>query len=174
MSLYNYKKKAKPALWATVPALGGKSAGEGRHKTSSGVVRAYRRKPGAFPVRVQIPSRRTRIRPRSRRMTKLMAYYNEIKAIFLSAHPTCEVHDAHTHPATQVHHSRGRAGTLLLDVRYWKAVCSGAHEWIGAQPQDARRTGFLCAKGDWNRAPQDADTRKLRDLIKDITHGEVS
>lgn len=161
MSLKGYHRKTKPALWTTVPALGGKSPPVSSSFKSK-FNHASDQKFGK-PFKVV-----RRIRPRSRRMTKLMAYYNEIKAIFMAAHPTCEVHDAHTHPATQVHHSRGRAGTLLLDVRYWKAVCSGAHEWIGAQPQDARRTGFLCAKGDWNRAPQDADTRKLRELIKEI------
>lgn len=54
-------------------------------------------------------------------------------------------------PATDVHHTRGRAGRLLLDTQYWVAVCRQCHEWIGSNPNEARKAGLLCSKGEWGK-----------------------
>lgn len=32
--------------------------------------------------------------------------------------------------ATQVHHMKGRTGSLLCDTRYWLAVCQECHRYI--------------------------------------------
>lgn len=119
-------------------------------------------------ARFKTTATRTRIRPRSRRMTKLMAYYNERRAAFLLKHPRCKWH---TTPckANQVHHSRGRVSTLLLDERFWIPLCAGAHDFVGEHPNMAREQKLLCAVGDWNRAPHDAVTRKLQEKIKELT-----
>lgn len=60
---------------------------------------------------------------------------------------------------------RGRAGTLLIDVRFWKAVSREAHDWIQAHPVEARAEGLLCGPGEWNVAPRDAETARLRALL---------
>lgn len=110
------------------------------------------------------------LRRRSRRMTKLMQFYNLKKIVFLARQPQCAVHkDAFKCEATQIHHSRGRLLTLLLDTRYWKGVCQAGHDWIQCDPKDARELGVLCARGDWNRAPADDETKRLRELMKEIT-----
>lgn len=116
-----------------------------------------------------INSRQKKIRPRSRRMTKLMTYYRQLKAEYLASNPRCVGHDAHDHPATQIHHTRGRAGTLLLDARFWKGVCAGIHDYIGDKPDWAREEGLLCAKGDWNTPPDDMETRRLKMKIQELT-----
>jgi hypothetical protein len=104
-------------------------------------------------------------------MTKLMVYYNRIvKPTFLLAHPNCAVHqDNNAHPADQIHHSRGRSGTLLIDGRFFKGVCLSGHEFIADHPDMARRLGLLAQRGDWGRAPDDAETRRLKSLIQDLT-----
>jgi hypothetical protein len=55
--------------------------------------------------------------------------------------------------ATEVHHTRGRLGKLLLDKRYWLAVSAEGHRWIHDHPDEVRAHGWLCAKGDWNKQP---------------------
>lgn len=52
---------------------------------------------------------------------------------------------------TEVHHTRGRAGALLLDKRFWIAVSRIGHRWIHSNPAEARRRGWLCAVGEWNK-----------------------
>ena len=123
-------------------------------------------------VRPVKPIRRSRVRPRSRRMTKLMAYYNGVvKPQFLEANPRCAVHRDDHHAATQIHHKFGRASTLLLDARFFKGVCSAGHAFITAEPAAARRAGLLCAAGDWNTPPNDAETMRLKQLMREITNG---
>jgi len=53
----------------------------------------------------------------------------------------------------EVHHTRGRAGALLTDTRYFLAVSKQGHRWIHEHPDRARALGFLCAKGQWNENP---------------------
>lgn len=65
-----------------------------------------------------------------------------------------------------VHHSRGRAGTLLIDVRFWKAVSRRGHYWIDDHPKEARAMGLLCEPGEWNRPPRDAETARLKQLMR--------
>lgn len=55
----------------------------------------------------------------------------------------------------QVHHTRGRAGALLCDERFWVAVCHACHCWIHANPEKARARGLLCEKGLWNKPPKE-------------------
>ena len=114
--------------------------------------------------------RQKRIRPRSRRMTKLMAYYRELVKEFLAENPDCQVHkDGKRCEATQVHHCRGRAGTLLIDARWWAAVCHSGHCFLHDEPALAREDGLLCARGQWNHPPDDQETRRLKEIIRELT-----
>lgn len=47
-----------------------------------------------------------------------------------------------------VHHSRGRLGSLLMDARFWIPVCRICHNWIHANPAAAREAGLL---GPWHK-----------------------
>lgn len=53
------------------------------------------------------------------------------------------------------HHSRGRAGSLLCDTRFWIALCPKCHAWVHNHPENARRAGLLCERGLWNIPPKD-------------------
>lgn len=55
--------------------------------------------------------------------------------------------------ATQVHHKKGRQGfadkwallrgvTLLNDERHWLPVCAECHQWVEANPIDAKILGY--------------------------------
>ena len=50
----------------------------------------------------------------------------------------------------EVHHVRGRAGSLLLDKRYWMAISKAGHRWIHAHVEEARKHGWICERGLWN------------------------
>jgi len=98
------------------------------------------------------------IRRRSAKMRGLMAEYNVRKAAYLQKHPWCAVYPwvgkigrQVRNPATEIHHTRGRAGTLLLDERYWLGVSAAGHDYIHENPQAARAQGYLCQPGEWNQ-----------------------
>lgn len=68
---------------------------------------------------------------------------------FIHENPMCRRCSGKT---DDVHHSRGRAGTLLLDERFWLPVCRECHDWIHANIQKAREGGFICERGLWNKS----------------------
>ena len=49
-----------------------------------------------------------------------------------------------------LHHSRGRIGSLLIEQRFWKSLCRPCHNFVGDNPKQARAEGFLCPAGLWN------------------------
>lgn len=101
------------------------------------------------------PKPRRRIAAVSARRRKLMTEYNRLRDEWLPR-------------GRELHHQRGRNGTLLIDQRFWLVVTSEIHRKIHDNPEWARREGWLCAKGDWNRAPQDAETERLRRRIAEV------
>ena len=135
----HYVKTTKPALWTTTPS--------GRRQVAKEVERATQRKKTR---QIKRSAQRTPIRKRSKSLTKRMKDYLNQKAVFLAKHPYCMVHGK-PHLATQIHHSRGRVGTLLLDERFWFAVGQSGHAFIHEEPAAARAMGYLCKTGDWNR-----------------------
>jgi hypothetical protein len=88
------------------------------------------------------------IRKVSVRRAKLNREYTNLKRAFLKSHPECAVFKAMR--SEDIHHLRGRAGSLLLDTSLWLAVSRRGHDWIHANPEAARRRGLLCEKGLWN------------------------
>jgi hypothetical protein len=53
-------------------------------------------------------------------------------------------------PATECHHMRGRAGSLLTDERYFLPCCRGHREWIHEHPRLSREMGILAPASEWN------------------------
>lgn len=99
-----------------------------------------------------------------------MSHYMKLRKQFLSSQPKCAVRSSDK--SRDIHHSRGRMGTLLIDTRFWKAVSRRAHEWIGQNPVEARSLGLLCQPGEWNNPPKDAETTRLRGIIKALHYGK--
>lgn len=84
--------------------------------------------------------------------------YMRAKKKFLEAHPACAV--TLYKRSTQIHHSRGRLGALLLDERFWIPVSQTGHNWIHANIAMARKVRWngiplICKKGWWNRRPNE-------------------
>ena len=45
-------------------------------------------------------------------------------------------------PTTDIHHKRGRIGSLLLDQRYWVALSREGHKYVEENPEWAKMNGF--------------------------------
>lgn len=45
-------------------------------------------------------------------------------------------------PTTDVHHSKGRIGSLLLDTRYWIALSREGHKQVEENPEWAKENGY--------------------------------
>lgn len=90
-------------------------------------------------------------------MARAMAAYNKRRVPFLAAHPVCPVLLALqgvTRATETIHHTRGRAGALLLDERFWLAVSMEGHRWIEDNKAEAKRRGWtLPGGGAWNCYP---------------------
>ena len=80
-----------------------------------------------------------------------MAEYMKRRAKFLKKYPKCAVYP--DLDATDVHHTRGRVGSLLLNTNYWMAVSRKAHNEIGDNIEWAREKGYIAAKGEWGTEP---------------------
>ena len=94
-----------------------------------------------------------RIAQVSDRQRKRLSRYATLKARWLQtyhANGVCECGCGRKPERLDLHHSRGRAGSLLLDWRYWRALARDCHDWVAEQPVEARRRGLLCEPGLWN------------------------
>lgn len=47
---------------------------------------------------------------------------------------------------TDVHHMKGRVGSLYLDVRFWLAVSREGHKWIEEHPKEAKKKGWSMSR----------------------------
>lgn len=67
--------------------------------------------------------------------------YTKVKNEYLQDNPVCEA--CFEADATEVHHSKGRTGSLLTDSRFFFALCHTCHAYIHANPKEAYEKGFL-------------------------------
>ena len=62
----------------------------------------------------------------------------------------------------ELHHMRGRLGPLLMDQRFWAALCRKCHAWVHNHPAEARAVRLICAAGQWNCTPKSSPRKFLR------------
>lgn len=106
---------------------------------------------------------------RGKRAGQRQAYKAQARR-FLEANPVCQVWPMkgnRKRPSVDVHHMRGRFGSLLIDQRFWMAVSREAHDEIHRHPDAARRAGYLCPKGQWN-VPVKCDCHKHEKQVCDV------
>lgn len=95
------------------------------------------------------------VKARSKPMEVRMAMYNPIRDLFLSSRSKCEIecNEACQDLSVDVHHSKGKDGLLLFDIRYWIPACRNCHNHVTANPKEAAEHGWTLGS-QWNR--QDA------------------
>jgi len=113
------------------------------------------------------PLKRTRLKKVSSKRSREMKVYAAKRAVFMAAHPFCEItirtlglNEADVIaeggyykdvwgrtvrcPASEdCHHVHGRTGSNYLDEKTWMAVCRTQHDRVKAEPKWARENGFL-------------------------------
>jgi hypothetical protein len=62
---------------------------------------------------------------------------------FIKNNPMCKVCGK---PSESVHHQKGRVGDLLLDQRYWLALCIKCHQHFETHPQEAKKKGISISR----------------------------
>jgi len=95
---------------------------------------------------------------------KARRLYNKMAREYLLQNPQCAVFK--NKPASEVHHRRGRLGTLLIDQRFWLAVSKEGHYLIHHHPVEAQKRKFICERGQWNTAPKDDETARLKEVLR--------
>lgn len=95
--------------------------------------------------------------------------YERAKEEFKKQYPVC--YRCRRDGEIEIHHTRGRAGTLLVDRRFFIPLCECCHTWVHEHPKQAWATGLLCGTGHWNSPPQDEESARLRDLIAEKSRG---
>lgn len=106
--------------------------------------------PGAKQEETKKPKRIAQVSSRQR---KRLSRYAALKAEWLRvfhSNGICDCGCWKKSDRLDVHHTRGRAGQLLLDWRHWRALRRECHDWVAAHPVEARRRGLLCEPGLWN------------------------
>lgn len=89
------------------------------------------------------PKRKTykRINKDSLKRKQEKAIYLKKRIDFLNK-PENKICPVTNQPTTEVHHKKGRIGTLLNDERYWLAVSRKGHQRIENNPIWAKKNGF--------------------------------
>jgi len=91
---------------------------------------------------------RNKINHRSKKRAKQEKEYLVENRLFLSENPFCQVKVSHIclTTSTQIHHKKGRIGNLLLDKRYWLAICGACHLYIETHPTKAKENGWSLSR----------------------------
>lgn len=83
--------------------------------------------------------------------------YFEARDEYLAQYPVCGiclVRGLTPMAATEVHHARGRVGSLLIDTRFFVPSCRPCREWPHENPKEARALGVLAGPAEWNTPPK--------------------
>ena len=90
---------------------------------------------------------RQRIKPVSAKRTRENAEYTKLRREFLAAHPACLVCKGQ---ANEIHHACGRQGKRLLNVEFFRPLCSGCHRRVHDNPAWAKERGLMVLVTDTN------------------------
>ena len=102
--------------------------------------------------KVHKPTSRKSIAPRSPKRTKQENKYNKRAKEWKEEHPNCTVNipGRCQHVTHDVHHMMGKENDLLLDERYWKAICRNCHTYITEHSAEAIEMGYSLSRNNNN------------------------
>ena len=76
-----------------------------------------------------------------------LAEYRIVRDIYLKDHPICEFYTCDCREV-ELHHAKGRVGSLLTDIRYFKSLCREHHIFIEKNPVLAKEMGLSLSRLD--------------------------
>jgi hypothetical protein len=98
----------------------------------------------------EAPAKVIKFKPIKQRSDKRSAEekeYGRERQKFLRAHKSCVAKlSGCKGRSCDIHHMKGRIGTLLLEQKYWISVCRECHEWIENNPKDAKLLGLSLSR----------------------------
>lgn len=86
-------------------------------------------------------SRSYRIKSVSDKKLAELKEYRVVRDGYLDTHKVCE-HPECKNLSEDLHHAKGRVGSLLTDVRYFKALCRRCHRWVEENVNEAKKLGL--------------------------------
>lgn len=96
-------------------------------------------------TRKTIKSSSHRIKSVSDKKLVELKEYRKLRDGYLSANKVCE-HPKCKNLSEDLHHAKGRVGSLLTDVRYFKALCRKCHRWVEDNPEEAKALGLSLSR----------------------------
>lgn len=111
------------------------------------------------------PRKRIKARSDSLRARALRELYEETKKSFLAYRRSCE--RCGKERPLEVHHVRGRTGTLLIDRRFFNGLCTYCHNTVHIAVRQAQEEGFMAKTGQWDCPPRDSESARLIGLVLD-------
>jgi len=83
----------------------------------------------------------TKIKKVSKKRNLENILYNSERIKFLQL-PENKICPITKEPTTDVHHKKGRIGSLLLDTKYWVALSRSGHRFVEENPIWAKENGY--------------------------------
>lgn len=74
-----------------------------------------------------------------RKIDEIIYQSERVKFLMLPENKTCPITKK---PTTDVHHKKGRNGSLYLDKRYWIALSREGHKFVEENPEWAKENGY--------------------------------
>lgn len=98
----------------------------------------------AFKEDLKVKPSKIQIKKVSDKKKKLDGVYSKLRKIQLEKFPVCQINtDDCTTQSTEIHHAAYRTGDNFLGVDTWFATCRACHQWVHANPKEARELRFL-------------------------------
>ena len=89
------------------------------------------------------PSNQKPIPKVSAKQVDRLKEYKKVRDVYMKEHPICEAQlEGCSRQATDLHHGRGRIGSLLTDVSNFHALCAHCHHAIEISPSMAKELGL--------------------------------
>ena|SRR6185312_3771489 len=116
------------------------------------------------PIKQHKPKWRKAVRKVSKKKAKSDRIYNAMVKEWLSEDYCAVALNVFGKfiPATCCHHVRGRNKTLKFDKRFWCATSFEYNLWPHQNIEKARQLGLIAQKGEWNVAPDDEETARIK------------
>lgn len=94
---------------------------------------------GSLPVIQKLKSKP--ISPVSDKQKIRLAEYRVVRDKFFKDNPVCQFPECSS-TDIQLHHSRGRVGSLLTDAEHFRSLCDKHHRYCELNPIEAKRLGL--------------------------------
>jgi len=92
------------------------------------------------------------IRKVAKKRSQEIAEYNPKRDKYLKENPYCEgcmwmrkngYPNHHISRSNQLHHKKGRENRVLLEIKWWMAMCQTHHDFIDDFPAESEERGWL-------------------------------